>query len=132
MKISLDPSRRRPLDRSFARSCFIANITFPGLGSCMAGKKSGYIQMLLVGTGFVFGIYWSVFVLLTFFKEIFTAAEYPDFVERFVIFWRVITGTKLQAFETAVILTIIAYLWAFGTNVLIFRSMKKNEPPACY
>jgi hypothetical protein len=47
MKISLALGERRPLSRQTAWGCLTSNIALPGSGSLMAGRKSGYAQVLL-------------------------------------------------------------------------------------
>jgi hypothetical protein len=55
MKIfSAAPPDQTPVPRSKAWSCLITNLlVMPGLGSVMAGYKSGFVQMALALAGFV-------------------------------------------------------------------------------
>jgi len=53
MKISLALGERRPLSRQTAWGCLTANIALPGSGSLMAGRISGYPQILLAVAGTV-------------------------------------------------------------------------------
>ena len=47
MKISLALGQRKPLDRTTAWGCLTANLAVPGCGSLVAGRVSGYFQLLL-------------------------------------------------------------------------------------
>ncbi|SRR6266496_3957610 len=51
MKISLALGQRRPLDRTTAWGCLTANLAVPGCGSLVAGRRTGYLQMLLAVAG---------------------------------------------------------------------------------
>jgi|SRR6185295_3203619 hypothetical protein len=51
MKISLALGQRRPLDRTTAWGCLTANLAVPGCGSLVAGRVSGYFQLLLAMAG---------------------------------------------------------------------------------
>ncbi len=67
MKLSLALGPRRPLSRRTAWGCLTSNLALPGLGSLMAGRLSGYFQLLLALAGLaltlVFGghlFYWAL------------------------------------------------------------------------
>src|SRR5256885_8666940 len=51
MKISLALGQRKPLDRTTAWGCLTANLAVPGCGSLVAGRVSGYFQLLLAVAG---------------------------------------------------------------------------------
>ena len=51
MKISLALGQRKPLDRTTAWGCLTANLAVPGCGSLVAGRVSGYFQLLLAIAG---------------------------------------------------------------------------------
>jgi hypothetical protein len=54
MRTSSDDQPPSPAERSKAWSCLVTNLlVLPGLGSVMAGRKVGYLQMLLSLGGFV-------------------------------------------------------------------------------
>jgi len=53
MKISLALGQRRPLDRATAWGCFTANLAVPGCGSLVAGRVTGYFQLLLAVAGMI-------------------------------------------------------------------------------
>src|SRR2546422_8296146 len=53
MKISLALGPRRPLSRQTAWGCFTTNLTLPGAGSLLAGRISGYAQLILAVGGLV-------------------------------------------------------------------------------
>lgn len=67
MKISLALGQRGPVSRQTAWGCFTANLTLPGIGSLMAGRKIGYAQAALgfggLAVSLLFGlpfIYWCL------------------------------------------------------------------------
>jgi len=51
MKISLALGKRESLTRQTAWGCFTANLALPGCGSLLAGRISGYAQLILAVTG---------------------------------------------------------------------------------
>jgi hypothetical protein len=51
---------RPPLERSTAWGCVVANLTVPGLGSIIAGRRAGWVQLVLSQTGFVLTLGWAV------------------------------------------------------------------------
>src|SRR3989442_8289845 len=51
MKISLALGQQKPLDPSTAWGCLTTNLAIPGGGSLVAGRVSGYFQLLLAMTG---------------------------------------------------------------------------------
>jgi hypothetical protein len=65
MKFSLTLGPRRPLDRQTAWGCLTANLFgVPGLGSLAAGRRVGYVQMLLsVGGLAISSVYGIRFIL---------------------------------------------------------------------
>jgi hypothetical protein len=68
MKFSLTLGPRRPLDRQTAWGCLTANLLgVPGLGSLAAGRRVGYVQMLLAVGGLaitsVFGIRFTLWFI---------------------------------------------------------------------
>src|SRR5712671_7355393 len=67
MKISFALGQRKPLDQATAWGCLTTNLAIPGGGSLVAGRVSGYFQLLLAVTGVVLTvvhglnfIYWYV------------------------------------------------------------------------
>ncbi len=60
MKISLELHPRRPLNRSEAWGCFIANLALPGSGSLVAGRRVGYAQMALAVLALVLSLVTTV------------------------------------------------------------------------
>ena len=56
MKISLALAPRRALSRQTAWGCLMSNLALPGLGSLMAGRISGYLQLVVALAGMVFTV----------------------------------------------------------------------------
>ncbi len=64
MKISLALGPRQPLSRQTALGCLTSNLALPGSGSLLAGRRSGYGQLVLAITGlFVITIFGVRFIL---------------------------------------------------------------------
>jgi hypothetical protein len=65
MKFSLKLGNRRPLDRSTAWACVMANqFAIPGLGSLAAGRRAGYAQIILATIGILPTLAFSLRLLI--------------------------------------------------------------------
>jgi hypothetical protein len=66
MKLSLACGPRRPLDRTDAWGCVTTNqFVLPGLGSLVAGRRTGYLQAALAVIGFVCSAMFAVWLIRT-------------------------------------------------------------------
>jgi len=64
MKFSLRVGDSASISPDAARACSSANCVFPGLGSLMGGRPSGYLQMILTLAGFgLTGIFGTKFLI---------------------------------------------------------------------
>lgn len=103
-----------PLDEKGARGCLLLNlIAWPGLGSVLARRKSGFIQMFLS----LAGLFSVVFGLQRFMAMIWEETRYPTWKDDFV--WLGIGGVSAFAFS---------WLWALFTSFSIRKSV--SNPPA--
>ena len=69
MKISLALGKTRSLSRETALSCLTANLAMPGTGSLAAGRRSGYIELLLSFIGVVLTLVFGTRFLIWFAKN---------------------------------------------------------------
>src|SRR5258708_6708134 len=67
MKISLARAPREPLSSQTAWGCLTSNLALPGSGSLLAGRVSGYGQLLLALLGVIVSLFYGVrFVMWNF------------------------------------------------------------------
>ena len=125
MKISLALGPRRPLSRETAWGCLTSNLAFPGLGSLVAGRASGYGQVALGVLGLiltmVFGvrfITWYIQHWSTFF------GSQSEPLETMPELWRVV---RLPLLGIAIF--VFGLLWALATGLDIVREAKSNSVP---
>ena len=104
-----------PLDQKGAQGCLLLNlIAWPGLGSVLARRKCGIIQMLLS----LAGLFSMVFGLQRFMAMIWEETRYPTWKDDFV--WLGIGGVSAFAFS---------WLWALFTSFSIRKSVPKASAP---
>lgn len=76
-----------PLDEKSARGCLLVNLVFwPGLGSVLARRRSGWVQMGLA----LMGLFTVVFALQQFMAMIWQETRMPTVGDHFV--WEAVTG----------------------------------------
>ena len=124
MKISLALGERRPLSRQTAWGCFTANIAMPGSGSLMAGRRSGYPQLLLALSGMVVSIIFglrALFWMLSNWSRLHdpSADPFAAFGEMLAVLRWAILGLGIFA---------LGWLWALSTGYAIIRSAKNDAP----
>lgn len=126
MKISLTLGPRRPLDPATAWGCLTANVAVPGSGSLVAGRVSGYFQLLLavagVGLTTVFGlrfIHWYVnnWALLQ--------QSQPDTAANFQELWN-----RLRPAAVGFVVFMSGLFWAMASSLLILSEARKAQPSA--
>src|SRR5258707_97358 len=118
MKISLALGPRQPLSRQTAWGCLTANLAFPGSGSLVAGRVSGYAQLALALSGLVitilFGVrffYWYIVHWSQF------NGRQADPVTSLIEMWLVVRWALL-----GIGIFLVGWLWALATGLDLLRS----------
>jgi len=115
-------SRSAPLTRPKAWGCAAINqLAFPGLGTIIAGRKTGYVQAALMLAGFFLTMGFMFFYLkgllhLMMDSEL-NEAQAKDFYKPYA--WAGITGLELCA---------IAWGWSLLSSIAILRAT--SPPPS--
>lgn len=111
----------QPIDRTGARTCLLLNLgAWPGLGSVLAGRFSGWLQMMLS----LGGLLVVVAALFRFMGMLMDETRYPTWQDSFV--WMAIGGFASFA---------IAWVWSLLTSLSIraraVTTVKPNpnQPP---
>jgi len=123
MKISLALGKTRGLSRETALSCLTANLAMPGSGSLAAGRRSGYLELLLAFIGVALTLVFGTRFLIWFAKN-----------------WNSMQNQDADPFETfrgmwmagrwaflGIFIFLIALLWSLLTSLQILRSARR--PP---
>lgn len=109
MKISSGSAPRPELDRAKAWSCLVTNLlVLPGLGSAMARRKSGYIQMLLAFGGFGVTLSALVRIMVEWARE-FLLPDDPG------LYKAAIAGIGVF---------LVAWVWSLLTSLALFRELR--------
>ena len=104
----------QPITRDGARMCLLVNLcAWPGLGSVLARRRIGYVQMLLA----VGGLFTVVSALYKFMGMIWEETRYPTWHDHFVL--QAIGG--IGAF-------VMSWIWSFVTSLSI-RKEAVTPPP---
>lgn len=124
MKISLVLGERRPLSKQTAWGCLTANIAVPGSGSLMAGRISGYPQLLLAIGGMAVTIIFGLRALLWMLPN-WSRLHDPaaDPFEAFGEMWAVVRWALL-----GIAIFLLGLLWALVSSWGIVRSAKNDAP----
>jgi hypothetical protein len=124
MKISLALGERRPLSKQTAWGCLTANMAIPGTGSLMAGRISGFAQLLLALAGMAVTIIFGLRALqwmLSNWSRLHDPAGDP--FEAFGEMWAVLRWAFL-----GIAIFALGWLWALGSGWGIVRSAKNVAP----
>ncbi len=129
MKISLAPGPRHPLSRQTAWGCLTSNLALPGSGSLLAGRRSGYGQLVLAMAGLlmitIFGLCFILWALANWSR---LHDREADPVQSLLEIWMHLRWALL-GFGIA----LLAWLWALMTSLSILNSAQKtansNSPP---
>jgi hypothetical protein len=117
--------RSGPLDRPTAWGCVTSNLAFPGSGSLLAGRASGYLQVLLALAGAalttVFGLRFIAWFLA---NRVRLQDVEMDPVERLLELW---IGVRWALLGMGVFA--LAWLWALATSAWILREAARPRPP---
>ena len=123
MKISLALGPRRTLSRQTALGCLTSNLAMPGVGSLVAGRRSGYAQFVL-GLG---GLVLTMVFAARFF--VWYSANLPrirgtdmDPIEGLAEIWMAARWSLL-----GMALFALGWLWSLGTGLTLVREAKAAE-----
>jgi len=112
----------QPIDRTGARTCLLLNLgAWPGLGSVMAGRVSGWLQMVLS----LGGLLVVVAALFRFMGMLMDETRYPTWQDSFV--WMAIGG--FAAFVAAWIWSLLTSLSIRAGAVVTPGKPDPNRPP---
>ena len=130
MRISLARGPREPLSRETAWGCLTSNLALPGTGSLLAGRVSGYGQLLLTLIGFTMSFIFGVrFLLWQFSNWTRLHSAEADPYEALLESWPHLRWALL-----GLGIFIISFLWALITSLGILASARKtqtrSEPPS--
>ena len=129
MKISLALGPRKALSRQTAWGCLTSNITLPGSGSLVAGRSSGYGQLLLALAGLLVSIIFGLRFILWQLAN-WSRFHGPD-VDPFAVFPEVWLHIRLALLGLAIFF--IGWFWALMTSLAILdasrRAERSNVPP---
>jgi len=115
--------RHGPLTRRKAWACAALNqLAFPGLGTIMAGRWTGYVQAVIMVAGFVL---FTGFILL-FFKAMFSFAMDPAALEQDL---KAAYQPYAWAAESGLGLCLLAWFWALFSSFALLRQTRPKPPP---
>ena len=101
------------LDKTKARICVTLNLlVLPGLGTIIAGRRSGWLQAVLALVGFGLNIAWA----LWFFARFLRSEELPEDLTAHV--WLALTGVALF---------LVAWLWTLASSLQILREARTTK-----
>ena len=108
MRTSSAAPKRSPLDRPKAWSCLVSNLlVLPGMGSVMAGRRAGYVQILLGLAGFTLTLIAAARFVLAWSQE-FVLPNDPG------LYRMAIAGIAIF---------LVAWFWSLLTSLALFRGL---------
>ncbi len=117
--------RPGPIDRSTAWGCLTSNLALPGSGSLLAGRVSGYGQMLLaltaLGLTTVFGLRFLAWSLSNWAR---LQDPEADPVARLLEIWLAVRWAALGLGIFA-----LSWLWALASSVGLLREAARTGAP---
>jgi len=123
MKISLALGPRRPLSRQTAWGCLTSNVAIPGVGSLMAGRPSGYVQLALAFTGLAMTTILTARLFIWYGANM-TRLTAPDVdpIASVIEMWQAFRWPLLS-----IALFAMGWLWGLATGLAIVREAKAAE-----
>lgn len=125
MKLSLALGPRRPLSRQTAWGCLTSNLALPGSGSLVAGRVSGYAQLVLAVGGMAMSLGFGLRFMFWYF------ANYSRFhdpqADQFAALGDLWLACRWPLVGFAVFAT--GWLWGLATGLHIVQEAKKLPPP---
>lgn len=123
MKISLALGQREGLSRQTAMGCLTTNLALPGFGSLVAGRRSGYPQVILCLVGLflttVFGVRfvaWSINNWTQLHQQ--SDDPFTSLAEMWLMVRWPLLGIGIFA---------VSWLWALATSFEILHSAKRES-----
>ena len=125
MKISLALGPRGRLSRESAWGCFTTNLAVPGMGSLMAGRVVGYVQMFFAFGGFgltlALGVRFFAWYLTNSSR---LRSDYNDPFENFRELWNAMRWPLL-----GIALFGLGWLWAVITSLQVLSEARQQPKP---
>jgi len=123
MKISLGLGPRRTLSRQTAWGCLTSNLAMPGVGSLVAGRRSGYAQLVLGVVGLVMTMVFGARFIL-WYSANFSRVTGGDLdpIESFAELWRAVRWAFL-----GITLFALGWVWSLAVGLTIVREAKNAE-----
>jgi hypothetical protein len=116
MKIFSPAGARPPLHRRKAWTCLLINaLICPGLGSLVARRASGWLQLILAWGGAI----WMVLGMVRFFQDYVQFLQIPPE-------W----PAYMRTARTGFVIFLVGWAWSVATGVLVLRQAKPQPPPA--
>ena len=125
MKISLALGQRRRLDSTTAWGCLTANLAVPGCGSLVAGRVSGYFQLLIALTGITISTLFGLKFFLWFISNWSRLQQQSDVAEMLGEVWMAARWALL-----GILVFFAGLLWALASSLGILRESKKAQSAA--
>ena len=102
------------MDQPTAWACLLSNLTaLPGLGSLIAGRRSGWAQAALALIGFALTTAWAVRFVAAWIRT----RHFPEVLTRDL--WLALIGIGLFA---------VAWFWGLATGLSILRAARRQQP----
>jgi len=123
MKISLALGKRKPLDRTTAWGCLTANLAVPGCGSLVAGRVSGYFQLLLAIAGVTLTTFFGLKFIVWYVHNWAQLRQIDtDTAANFQELW-----SRLRWALLGMLVFLFGLLWALASSFGILLESKKSQ-----
>ncbi|MCL5096678.1 MAG: hypothetical protein M1608_03950 [Candidatus Omnitrophica bacterium] len=114
MKKFLGPRTPRPIDRSAAWACLLANLlVLPGLGSLTAGRRTGYFQAAFALAGLVLTAQWAAWFAIEWVHR----GQMPQGL-----------GPYFRNGLLGIALFVLAWCWSLASSIWILNSAVESPP----
>ena len=111
----------KPLSRSRAWTCVVINqLAFPGMGTVMAGRWSGYVQSAIMLGGF----FLTMGFMCCYFASLFSFMAHSEGGE---LHLKELCRPYAWAGISGVALCVVAWSWALVSSIAIMRSVSVSE-----
>ena len=125
MKISLALGPRRALSRQTAWGYLMSNLALPGLGSLMAGRASGYLQLTIAIIGMILTVISGTRFALWYITN-WSQLQSPD-ADPLTTLSELWKGLRWPALGIGIFCA--ALLWALITSLAVLHEARAQEPP---